>query len=88
MNEDKEKESSPAGPAQETLGPEDLKKKIQNDRRAAKKQEEMKKVEESVKKANRNLEKKQRSTEAILEQQRQARMQADGSSTLAQKFRH
>jgi hypothetical protein len=48
----------------------------------------MKKVEESVKKANRNLEKKQRSTEAILEQQRQARMQADGSSTLAQKFRH
>jgi hypothetical protein len=36
LNEDKEKESSPAGPAQEALGPEDLKKKIQNDRRAAK----------------------------------------------------
>jgi hypothetical protein len=85
LNEDKE--SSPAGPAQEALGPEDLKKKTQNDRRAARKLQETIEREERVKKANRALEKKQRSTEAYLEQEQQAKMQNDGSERRASNFR-
>jgi len=85
LNEDKE--SSPAGPAQEALGPEDLKKKIQNDRRAARKLKETIEREERVKKANLALEKKQRSTEAYLKQEQQAKMQKDGSERRASNFR-
>lgn len=85
LNEDKE--SSPAGPAQEALGPEDLKKKTQNDRKAARKLQETIEREERIKKANQALEKKQRSTEAYLEQERKARMLNDGSQAQASNFR-
>ena len=86
LNEDKE--SSPAGPAQDALGPEELKKKTQNARRAAKRLEETREREARIKKANRALEKRQQNTEEYLERQRQERMEKDGSSKLAQKFRY
>ncbi len=88
LNKDKEKESSPAGPAQEALGPEDLKKKTQDDRRAARRQQEMEERKARIERANRALEKKHRSTEAYREQERQAKMESDVSRKLAQNLRH
>ena len=62
--------------------------KTQKARRAAKKLEETREREARIKKANRALEKRQQNTEEYLQRQRQERMEKDGSSKLAQKFKY
>ena len=77
----------PPGPAQHTLGPQELKKQAQIARQTARQEEQRKMREESVKNANRKMENRQRSTEKILEQQRRTDMENDGSALRASNFR-